>query len=198
MFQLLLTIFLSFQLINYNYSDDKNHQSLKSEITRYENFSLPDVNGKVHSLEDFKNSKAIVIMFIATQCPVSNEYNSRMVNLYNDYSGKGIAFIGINSNKQESVEEIKEHSRKNEFKFTVLKDRNNVIADKFEATVTPEIFVLNQNYELLYHGRIDNSHRIEEVKSQDLRRALDEILAGKGVTVKSTKAVGCTIKRVEK
>lgn len=198
MFQLLLTIFLSFQLINCNYNDNKNNQSSKSEITRYENFSLPNANGKIYSLEDFNNSKAIVIMFIATQCPVSNEYNSRMVNLYNDYSDKGIAFIGINSNKQESVEEIKEHNHKNEFKFTVLKDWDNIIADKFEATVTPEVFVLNPNYELLYHGRIDNSRRIEEVKSHDLRQALDEILAGKEITVKTTKAFGCTIKRVEK
>lgn len=168
------------------------------DITKVENFKLKDYNGKEHQLSDFKDSKAIVIMFIATQCPVSNDYNTRMVELYNDYKNKGIAFIGINSNKQESIDEIKEHAKKNKFEFTILKDDKNIIADKFEASVTPEIYVLNKNFEILYHGRIDDSRKIENVKEKDLRKALDEILDGKDVSVKRTKAFGCTIKRVDK
>lgn len=77
-----------------------------------ENFMLPDYNGAEHSLSDYKESKAIVIMFIATECPVSNDYNSRMEKLYNDYKQKGIAFIGINSNKAESVIELKSMPKK--------------------------------------------------------------------------------------
>ena len=137
-------------------------------------------------------------MFIATQCPVSNAYNDRMAALYDDYQPKGLAFVGINSNKQESVEEIKEHSQKHNFEFPVLKDWNNAIADRFEANVTPEIYVLNSNFDLLYHGRIDDSRRESDVNSQDLRAALDEILAGKQVSNTVTKAFGCTIKRVSK
>jgi peroxiredoxin len=163
---------------------------------KFEDFTLDDYNGVKHTLSDYKDSKAIVVMFIATQCPISNAYNSRMADLYKDYQDKNIAFVGINSNKQESVEEIKDHAKKNGLEFTILKDWNNVQADKFEASFTPEIYVLNSNLELLYHGRIDNSRRIDEVKEKDLRRTLDEILSGKEVSVPTTKAFGCTIKRV--
>ncbi|MGK9476300.1 thioredoxin family protein [Melioribacter sp. OK-6-Me] len=164
---------------------------------KVENFKLKDYNGKEYQLSDFKESRAIVIMFIATQCPISNAYNSRMVKLYNDYKKKGVSFIGINSNKQESVDEIKEHAKQNGFEFIILKDERNVIADKFEASVTPEIFVLNSNFEILYHGRIDDSRKEEDVKTHDLRIALDEILSGKKVSNPQTKAFGCTIKRVD-
>lgn len=180
-------------LLAYNLilSSDKS-----AAVKKAENFSLKDFNGKMHSLSDYKDSKAIVLMFIATECPVSNAYNKRMVKLYNEFSKKDVALLGINSNKQESVEDIKEHAEKNGFKFPVLKDVNNVIADKFNAGHTPEIFVLNSNYEILYHGRIDDSRDEAEVEKKDLAAALDEILSGKKVSNPETKAFGCTIKRV--
>ncbi len=160
-------------------------------------FTLEDYNGVKHSLADYKSSKAIVLMFIATQCPVSNAYNARMAELQKDYASKGIAFIGINSNKQESAEEVKDHAKKHGFEFPILKDWNNVIADKLEASVTPEIYVLNSGFEVLYHGRIDDSQRENRVASKDLRAALDLVLAGKAIEVEKTKAFGCTIKRVQ-
>ncbi len=164
---------------------------------KYENFTLPGIDGKKYSLSDFKDYKAIVIIFVSTQCPVSNDYNSRMEKLFQEYSKQGIAFIGINSNKEETVEEIKEHSRKNNLTFLILKDYENKIADIFKASYTPEVYVLNSNFELLYHGRIDDSRKIKNVKQEDLKNVLEEILAGKEVTVKETKAFGCTIKRVK-
>ncbi len=165
-------------------------------VQKVDNFTLQDYNGVKHSLTDYKSSKAIVLMFIATQCPVSNSYNDRMNDLYKDYADRGIAIVGINSNKQESVEEVKEHATSHGFKFPILKDWNNVVADKLGATVTPEIYVLNPGLEILYHGRIDNSSRLDRITSKDLRNALDEILSSKPVTVNSTKAFGCTIKKV--
>jgi peroxiredoxin len=164
---------------------------------KVDNFTLEDYNGKKISLSDFKNTKVIVLMFVATQCPVSNAYNERYNKLFEDYKTKNVAFVGINSNKQESVEEIKEHAVEHGFKFPILKDFNNVIADKLDAQRTPEIFVVNPaTFEILYHGRIDDSQRESRIQSNDLRTALDEILAGKPVSVKETKAFGCTIKRV--
>jgi peroxiredoxin len=170
---------------------------LAGKPVKAENFALPDCNGVKHTLTDFKNSKAVVLMFIATQCPVSNGYNTRMVSLYNDYKDKSVVVIGINSNKQESVEEIKQHAKDHGFEFTILKDDKNIIANRFGATVTPEIFVLNPSLEILYHGRIDDSRREADVSSRDLRNALDEVLAGKPVSVAVTKAFGCTIKKVD-
>ncbi len=162
-----------------------------------ENFSLNDYNGKKISLTDFKDSKAIVLIFMSTQCPVSNAYNERMASLYKDYNTKNITILGVNSNKAETSEEIKEHAKEQNFGFTILKDINNVIADKFEATHTPEVYVIHPTtFAVLYHGRIDDSQREAKVQSKDLRVALDEILAGKSITIKETKAFGCSIKRI--
>ena len=169
-----------------------------AEFSKVDNFTLKDVTGKAHSLTDYKDSKAIVVMFIATRCPVSNAYNKRMAQLFEDYRGRGVTFVGINANKQESVEEMVKHARDNNLGFTILKDENNIIADKMKAQFTPEIFVMNPALEILYHGRIDDSMRDNDIKTHDLRTALDEILAGKPVSTKETKAFGCTIKRVSK
>ncbi|MCK9410337.1 MAG: thioredoxin family protein [Bacteriovoracaceae bacterium] len=166
---------------------------------KIENFSLNDYNGKSIALTDFKDAKLIVLMFISTECPVSNAYNERMAALYNDYKEKNVTIVGINSNKAETAEDIKTHAQEHEFGFPILKDVNNVIADKLNANNTPEIFVVHpSSLEVLYHGRIDDSQREAKVKTNDLRIALEEILAGKAVTIKDTKAFGCTIKRVTK
>lgn len=169
-------------------------EGLKDSVIK--SFTLPDLDGKNVSLTDLKSSKAIVLMFISTQCPVSNDYNARMAALSNDYSGKGVTFLGINSNKAEDVAEIKEHAAKNGFKFTILKDKGNVVADQLAASFTPEIYVLSPDLKLLYHGRIDDKRRVDEVTTSDLKNALEAILAGKPVSVAKTKAFGCTIKRV--
>jgi peroxiredoxin len=161
-----------------------------------EDFSLKNYDGKSYTLSDSKDAKAIVIMFISTQCPVSNAYNERMVKLYDDYASKGVVFLGINANKAEDSEDCKEHAEENDFEFPVLKDPNNMVADKIDAQVTPEIYVVNAKRELLYHGRIDSSQREDNVENKDLRKALDEILDGEAVSVTDTKAFGCTIKRV--
>jgi peroxiredoxin len=161
-------------------------------------FSLKDYKGKSHSLSDYKDSKAVVVIYVATRCPVSNAYNQRMADLYKEFKGKGIAFLGINSNKMESIEEIKEHAQKNELSFPILKDVNNVVADQYKASVTPEVYVLDKDQKVLYHGRIDDSRRENQITSKDLHNALTDILSGKEVTAKKTKAFGCTIKRVKK
>lgn len=190
-------VVLGFTIFPGDESDRLINTNPASDVTSVENFSLKDVNGKTHSLTDYSKSKAIVVMFIATQCPVSNAYNSRMAKLYESYKDKNITFLGINSNKAESVSEIKSHAGKNNLDFPVLKDEKNIIADKFAASFTPEIYVLDPStFDILYHGRIDDSRDESDVKSKDLSKALDEILKGAKVSVSKTKAFGCTIKRV--
>jgi peroxiredoxin len=161
-------------------------------------FSLKDTHGKEHALKEYLASKYTVVMFIATQCPISNAYNDRMVKLHAEYAGKGIAFVGINSNKQESIEEIQKHAATSGFAFDVLKDWNNVVADAYGAQFTPEIFILDGAGVLVYHGRIDDSKNPSTVKTQDVRETLDALLAGKDVPRPETKAFGCTIKRIKK
>jgi len=100
-------------------------QNGSGDVTNVKDFTLKDYEGKEHSLSDYKNSKAIVLIFVATECPISNAYNSRMEAIYNDYKGKDVAFLGINSNKAESVMSIKEHAEENGLTFTILKDEKN-------------------------------------------------------------------------
>jgi peroxiredoxin len=162
-------------------------------------FKLPDViSGKTHALKDFTDAKAVAVIWVSTRCPVSNNYNKRMEALNKEYKAKGIVFLGINSNRMEDNMEIKKHAAENGFTFPVLKDNNNVIADHYKAERTPEVYVFNGKQELMYHGRIDDSQRAEKVTSNDLRSALDELLAGKPVSTKETKAFGCSIKRIKK
>ncbi len=158
-------------------------------------FSLPNAQGKTVEVGDWGKSKATVIMFVATQCPVSNAYNERMAKLAKDYSAKGVKFVGVNSNKQESSQEIAEHSRENGFTFAVLKDKGNVIADRFAAKVTPEIYVVSDKGALVYHGQIDNSQNETKIKARPLAAALDAVLAGEPVAQKEVAAFGCSIKR---
>src|SRR5438128_8034792 len=147
-----------------------------------DDFKLPDVDGATHSLASLKGKNGAVLIFIATRCPISNGYNERMEKLSQDYKARGINVIGINSNVTEPASEVKSHAAEKGLTFTILKDDGNKIADRFGATRTPETYVLDVNSKLVYHGRIDNSQNPANITSNDLRQALDEMLAGKQVS----------------
>jgi len=162
-------------------------------------FTLPAaIDGKPVSLKELLGrSKAVAVLFIATKCPVSNAYNERMAVISAAYGSKGIAFVGINSNKSEPAAEVATHAKANGFGFPVVKDESNRVADAYGATRTPEVFLLDPSGKIVYHGRIDeNQDDAKNVASPDFRNALDAVLAGKPVPVAETKAFGCTIKRV--
>lgn len=158
-------------------------------------FTLPDASGAAHTLASLRGSKGTVLIFIATQCPVSNGYNERMEKLAQDFKARGINVIGINANSTESVADVKDHAAKNNLTFTILKDNGNKVADLLGATRTPEAYFLDASNKLLYHGRIDNSRDITQVNSSELRDALEATLAGKPVAKATANAFGCSIKR---
>lgn len=160
-----------------------------------DDFKLPDADGKEHTLKSLMGAKGVVLLFIATKCPVSNNYNERMEQLAKDYKAKGVNVIGINSNYTEPSAEVKAHAAERNLTFTILKDEGNKIADRLGATRTPEAYVLDAHNKLVYHGRIDNSQKTEGITSNDLREALDELIAGKAITKTGGAAFGCTIKR---
>jgi peroxiredoxin len=164
--------------------------------TMIEDFKLPDVDGKEHSLKSLMGAKGTVILFIATRCPVSNAYNDRMEKLAADYKAKGVNVVGINANSTEPADEVKSHAAEKGLTFPILKDDGNKIADRLGATRTPEAYVLDAGGKLVYHGRIDNSQKVEAINSNDLREALEEMLAGKQVSKTGGAAFGCSIKRV--
>src|SRR5215216_5228285 len=160
-----------------------------------EDFTLPGVDNKDHSLKSLAGKNGTVLLFIAVQCPVSNAYNERMEKLAQDYKARGINVIGINSNVKEDAAAVKAHAADHKFTFTILKDPSNKIADKLGASVTPEAYFLDASNKLLYHGRIDNARNVEQLETSDLRNALDAALAGKAIEKTEAKAFGCTIKR---
>lgn len=160
-------------------------------------FTLPDVEGKDHSLNSLKGKNGTVLIFIAVQCPISNAYNERMQKLAQDYKARGISVVGINANSTESAADIKKHAVEENLTFSILKDTGNKIADALGATRTPEAYFLDANNRLLYHGRVDNSRDLSRVNSSELRDALDATLAGKPVAKTTANAFGCSIKRAD-
>jgi peroxiredoxin len=161
-----------------------------------EDFKLPDADGAQHTLNSLKGKNGAVIIFIATRCPVSNGYNERMEKLAQDYQSKGINVIGINSNSTEPASEVKSHAAEKHLTFAILKDDGNKIADRFGANHTPEAYVIDASGKLVYHGRIDNSQNTANISSNDLRDALDALLAAKPIQKTTSVAFGCSIKRV--
>ena len=162
-----------------------------------ENFSLPDTNGATKSFSDLKGKNGAVIVFLSAQCPVVKAYNERLNQIAAEYEAKGITFIGINSNHTESAEWVKSHAAEN-YKFPMLIDKGNVIADKLGATVTPEVYYFDAKNVLLYRGAIDNDKSGKAISDPYLRVAFDSALAGKAIEKNRANAFGCSIKRVEK
>ena len=163
--------------------------------TTLENFSLPDTDGKMQSLNDLKGKNGAVVIFLSAQCPVVKAYNERISQIAADYQAKGIAVIGINSNHTESLDRVKSSAAEN-YKFPVLIDKGNVLADKLGATVTPEAYYFDAKNVLLYHGAIDNDRSGRAPTDNYLRVAFDAALAGKAIAKTRANAFGCSIKRV--
>jgi peroxiredoxin len=165
--------------------------------TTLENFSLPDTEGKMQSFNDLKGKNGAVIVFLSAQCPVVKAYNERISQIAAEYQSRGINFIGINSNHTESLEWVKSNAAEN-YKFPVLIDKGNVIADKLGATVTPEAYYFDAKNVLQYHGAIDNDKSGKAITDTYLKTAFDASLAGKTIAKTRANAFGCSIKRVEK
>ncbi|HEX8735489.1 MAG TPA: redoxin domain-containing protein [Pyrinomonadaceae bacterium] len=165
--------------------------------TVLEDFKLTDINGTEQSFSKLKGEKGTILVFLSAQCPVVKGYNARIAAFAKSYKAKGINVVGINSNATESLEWVKSHATEN-YDFTVLIDKGNVLADKLGANVTPEIYFFDENNKLLYKGAIDNDRSGGNVTSNYLQDAVEAKMAGKPIAKTSTNAVGCSIKRLEK
>lgn len=165
--------------------------------SRVPDFQVRDLDGNAVSFSALKGP-ITVVTFIATECRVSNSYNQRMSSLYSDYTAKNVKLIFVNANRSEPASEVRDHAKRVGFPFAVYKDPDNVPADRFDAQVTPESFVIDSSGVIRYHGAIDDNMNESRVRTRTLRAALDAMLAGKPVQSTETKAFGCTIKRVRK
>ncbi len=164
--------------------------------SKVDDFALRDTSGGQVQFASLRGPVTVVV-FISTKCPVSNSYNDRMNAIYKDYSQRGVKFVFVNANRGESLQEVERHAR-DHFSFPVYKDVDNVVADRFGATVTPEAFVIDATGTIRYHGSIDDSQVVQRVQENRLRNALDAVLEDKPVAAAETKAFGCSIKRIKK
>jgi peroxiredoxin len=160
---------------------------------------LKDTTGKTWALDELKDKKAIVVVFLGTQCPVNNAYAPKLAELHKEYADKGVQFLAVNSNDHDTPAAIAEHARKFSIPFPVLRDEKHLAADRFGAERTPEAFVLDSELNVRYRGRIDDQFGVGFQRPQptrrDLAEAIDEVLAGKAVTQAKTAAAGCIITR---
>jgi len=169
-------------------------------------FSARDFRGKETSLSDFAQSKAVVVAFWGTECPLAKLYAARLVQLAADFRDRGVSVIAIDSNQQDSMAELTHFAQEHKFDFPLLKDAGNTIADQFGAVRTPEFFILDADRVVRYWGRMDDQYGFQEggiayqrnePNRRDLAIALDEILTGKPVTQAIAKNQGCRIGRVK-
>ncbi len=164
--------------------------------TTLEDFSLSDINGKNRSFNELKGKNGAVVIFLSAQCPVVRGYVDRINSLAADYQAKGINFIGVNSNASESPDWVKSNAAEYNYKFPVLIDKGNVLADKLAANVTPEAYYFDAKNTLMYRGAIDNDRSGRNISETFLKTAFDAGLSGKKIEKTSANAFGCSIKRV--
>jgi len=165
-------------------------------------FSLFDiVSGKDVSLADLASAKGTVIMFICNHCPYVKHVMDGIVRMANDYIPKGISFIAINSNDVEnypadSPEKMKELADKMGFGFPYLYDESQEVARAYSAACTPDFNIFDGKLECIYRGQMDGSRpgNNKAVTGEDIRKALDALLAGELITDHQVPSVGCNIK----
>jgi peroxiredoxin len=163
-------------------------------------FDLKGVDGKQHSLSDYADAKALCIIVSCNHCPTAIQYEDRMVKLQKDYADKGAQLVVINPNETDghptdSFDHMVGRAKEKSFNFPYLRDETQEIAKALGAVRTPEVFLFGPDRTLVFHGRIDdNADNPSGVTRHDLREALDELLAGKPISVPDTPPVGCTVK----
>jgi hypothetical protein len=156
-----------------------------------------DLDGKRHQIPDPKQ-KATVLVFIATDCPISNSYVPEINRIYEKYSGQDVAMYVVYADANVPREEMKKHHREFSLRPLALADEPRALARTVGATITPEAAILAPDGKLLYRGRIDDTYvalgkRRDQPTQRDLRDSLDAILSGRPVSNRTTKAIGCFI-----
>ena len=182
---------LTFVLTSFGFSTEDLNYKLGAKVT---NLSLKDLNGKEFDLEEILSRddvKGLVLVFISVKCPASAFNDSRYIQHASKFKEDGILFAGISSNYDDSIEDLKEHAEQNKYNFPVLKDFNNVAADRFSAKSTPTAYLIDKKGLLRYKGRIDDSLKDpKKITETTLLNVVEEFLAGKELSVIQTRSGG--------
>lgn len=165
-------------------------------------FSLPDVvSGRTVSIADFDGAPALLVIFMCNHCPYVKHVASSLAQLVREYQARGVAVVGINANDAEeypedSPENMVEEAKQRGYTFPYLYDETQEVAKAYQAACTPDFYVFDSEHRLAYRGQMDDSRPGNgiPVTGQDLRAALDAVLAGRPVTSNQKPSLGCNIK----
>jgi peroxiredoxin len=175
-------------------------------------FRLPGVDGKTYSLADFAQSKILFVIFTCNHCPTAQAYEGRLARLHSDYRNKGVAVVAISPNNPKAVrldelgftdlgdsfEDMKTRAKDHGFEYPYLYDgETQSVAHEFGVIATPQVFIFDAERKLRYTGRFDDGD-VKPVKSHDAKNAVEALLAGTEVPVKTTRVPGCSTKWAEK
>jgi peroxiredoxin len=161
-------------------------------------FTLKDTEGNSHSLSDFQG-KIVVLHYQQNGCPWEKAYQSYFNDVSKKYAGKDVQFLGINSNKTESMSQVKKVKQNRPIAYPVLKDPGNKVADQYAAKTTPHIYIIDKQGTLRYRGGVEKvpaaPSEVTKSETQFLEPALNALINGSEVPHKVTKSKGCGIKR---
>jgi peroxiredoxin len=169
--------------------------------TRAPAFSLPDVEGKVVSLADYKDASALLVVFLCNHCPFVKHVLPHFVELAGEYKQRGVGVVAISSNDvdnypDDAPEKMADLSRKMEFPFPYLYDESQEVARAYGAACTPDFYLFDGKGRLAYRGQMDDSRPSNgrPVTGADLRAAMDAVLEGRPVSGDQKASIGCNIK----
>jgi peroxiredoxin len=164
-------------------------------------FSLPDTQGKLLSLSDFADAPALLVVFLCNHCPYVKHVAAGLAELAADYQRRGVAVVGINSNDvdaypDDSPAKMAEEVKARGYTFPYLYDATQAVAKAYRAACTPDFYVFDRASKLVYRGQMDSSRPGSDVPvtGEDLRAALDAVLAGSPVPPNQRASLGCNIK----
>ncbi|HXH50013.1 MAG TPA: thioredoxin family protein [Terriglobia bacterium] len=164
-------------------------------------FSLPDTEGKVVSLDDYKQAPALLVVFLCNHCPFVKHVLPQFVELAREYQQRGVGIVGISSNDvsnypDDSPQKMAELSTKMEFPFPYLYDESQQVAKDYGAACTPDFYLFDREGRLVYRGQMDDSRpgNGRPVNGSDLRSAMDAVLEGRALPDDQKPGIGCNIK----
>ena len=164
-------------------------------------FSAQDYRGRAWTEKDFEEAPILIVAFLGVECPLAKLYGPRLQRIADDYADRGVRVLGVDANQHDSLTEIAAYARQHDLRFPLVKDLNNTLADRLGAKRTPEVFVFDRGRTVRYHGRIDDQYAIggrskPSPSREELRAAIDDLLADRAVQTAETEAPGCLIGRV--
>jgi thioredoxin-related protein len=164
---------------------------------------MKDIDGKEISLKKAMKKNGLMVMFSCNTCPyvIKNQQRTKEISKYALENNIGVVLINSNEAQRsddDSYAAMQQYAKEQDYQWHYVVDENSVLADAFGANRTPETFLFNKEGKLVYHGAIDDNPTDENaVGRKHLKEAINEIVAGKDVAVKTSRSVGCTIKRLK-